>query len=71
MLTAPGQYHIMPDLGGLTNGVYFGVMWIDPLSPVAAVPIPEPTPFAVLGLATVAYLVRRARRAWKDSTPRG
>ena len=70
MLTMPGQYHIMPDLGGGTNGVYSGDMWITPVSSVAAVPAPEPTPFALLGLVTVAHLVRRARGAWKSSIPR-
>jgi hypothetical protein len=61
----------MPDVGGGFEGIYSEFMWITPLSPGAPVPAPEPTPLALLGLATVAYVVKRARAAWKDSIPRG
>jgi hypothetical protein len=71
MLTTPGQYQIIPGMGGGTAGVYYGFMWIAPVSPVAAVPAPEPTPFALLGLVTFAYLLRRARAAWKQSATQG
>jgi hypothetical protein len=67
-LTTPGQYQIMPNMGDGIEGDYYGSMSITSLSPV---PAPEPTPLALLGLATVAYLVRRARASWRDSIPRG
>ena len=71
LLTTPGQYQILPNMGGGVQGVYYGMMWIPPLSPGAPVPAPEPTPLALLGMATVAYLFRRTRAAWKDSMRTG
>ncbi len=37
----------------------------------APVLAPEPTPFALLGLATVAFLFRRARAAWSEGAGDG
>ena len=71
LLTTPGQYQILPNMGGGIEGVYYGIMWVPPFSPAAPVPAPEPTPFALLGLATVAYLFRRTRAAWKGSIRTG
>jgi hypothetical protein len=65
MMTTPSQYSIMPMMGGGIQGIYYGVLEIAPLS--SPVPAPEPAPLAVLGLASVAYLVRRARAGRKDS----
>jgi hypothetical protein len=66
-LTTPGRYRFMPTMGGGVNGIYSELLWITPLSQVAAVPAPEPAPFALLGFASVAYLVRRARAARQGS----
>jgi hypothetical protein len=60
-LTTPGQYQVDGDMGGGVDGDYYESLWIRPTSAVAPVPAPEPAPLEILGLATVAYLLRRAR----------
>jgi hypothetical protein len=70
MLTTPSQYNVIPDMGGGIMGDYYEQMVINPLSTVTPIPTPEPTPFALLGLATVSYLVKRAQAARKASIPR-
>jgi hypothetical protein len=68
-LATPGQYQVDGDMLGGVAGIYDESLWIRPTSAGAPIPAPEPAPLAILGLASVAYLVGRAQAARKDSIP--